>query len=620
MNRRTFPSISAALVLLALNVSQALAAGEAGSADAGKPETGQLGELRVAALQPLVRKPERALPRVLSDADAETYRRIFQIQEGGQWKAADKLIATLDNDRLLGHVMAQRYLHPTKYRSRYKELKAWMDRYADHPEAKRIYKLALKRRPKNWRRPKAPARVFAPGQRVKVSARQPITVPSKKGLNRKQRYRAASLKRQMRGRLRQGWTKSAKRMLETKEVKRLFSRAEYDEYSARLGFAYFIDGRDEWAVKWAGKAAGRSGKFLPEAHWTTALALWRLGRYADAAGHFESIAANGKTSPWFISAGAFWAARAHLKSRRPEKVNPLLKVAADHPRTFYGLLAHRILGLPSPFRWETPTMEEAAMTALNNVGAGRRAMALIQIGQFHRAERELRNIAIGADTDLARGILLLASQARMPALSVRLDRMLFPNGGGYDGAAYPLPGWEPEGGFSIDRALVYAVVRQESAFKANAKSWAGARGLMQLMPGTANFMAGKRRFRGRGRKALFDPGINLKLGQRYLTFLIGDGKIAGDLFKLTAAWNGGPGNLNKWRRKVDSLDDALFFIETLPSRETRIFIERVLTNFWIYRDRLAQPAPSLDAVAAGEAPVYQALDHNPQMVAEHGKN
>ena len=74
------------------------------------------------------------------------------------------------------------------------------------------------------------------------------------------------------------------------------------------------------------------------------------------------------------------------------------------------------------------------------------------------------------------------------------------------------------------------------------------------------------------------------------------------------AYNGGPGNLNKWRRKSDYQGDPLLFIESIPSRETRAFVERVLTNLWIYRFRLGQPAPSLDAIAAGAWPRYQAFD------------
>ena len=105
------------------------------------------------SLMPAAVAGELTLPYVLSAKDADTYRKIFAAQESGKWKAADQLIAKLVNPLLSGHVKAQRYLHPTKYRSRYKELKAWMGKYADHPEARRIYKLALRRKPKSWRAP-----------------------------------------------------------------------------------------------------------------------------------------------------------------------------------------------------------------------------------------------------------------------------------------------------------------------------------------------------------------------------------------------------------------------------------------------------------------------------------
>ena len=93
------------------------------------------------------------LPRVLSDRDAELYREIFAFQTKGKWRAADERIGHLSDRRLIGRLLAQRYLHPTAYRSKYKELRDWMEHYADHPEAKRIYRLALKRRPKNYKHP-----------------------------------------------------------------------------------------------------------------------------------------------------------------------------------------------------------------------------------------------------------------------------------------------------------------------------------------------------------------------------------------------------------------------------------------------------------------------------------
>ncbi len=257
---------------------------------------------------------------------------------------------------------------------------------------------------------------------------------------------------------------------------------------------------------------------------------------------------------------------------------------------------------------------------LTRLPAGRRALALIQVGQLGRAEQELKALAVAGGAHLARGIMAVADGADMPGLAIRLHDKLYADGDGFDAAAYPLPGWKPKGGFRVDRALVYAVIRQESRFNPEARSKAGASGLMQLMPSTARYVARGSGHRVSRRSHLNDPGVNLALGQRYLRMLLGDGNVDGDLFRLAAAWNGGPGNLQKWRRETKHGNDPLLFIESIPSRETRIFIERLLANLWIYRDRMGQPAPSLDALAAGKWPGYTALDNNNVEVAQHGQD
>ena len=157
-----------------------------------------------------------------------------------------------------------------------------------------------------------------------------------------------------------------------------------------------------------------------------------------------------------------------------------------------------------------------------------------------RASRELRYLTLSADETLSRGVLTLATQAGMADLAVRLDARLYKKGGGFDGAAYPIPSWEPTGGFCVDRALIYALIRQESRFNPRAKSWAGARGLMQLMPRTARFVARTTRVHYNNRHKLFQPEINLTLGQHYIEMLMKSAKINGGLFLMLAAWNGGP--------------------------------------------------------------------------------
>ena len=111
----------------------------------------------------------------------------------------------------------------------------------------------------------------------------------------------------------------------------------------------------------------------------------------------------------------------------------------------------------------------------------------------------------------------------------------------------------------------------------------------------------------------------MTLGQKYIRHLLDTPEIGQNLFMAVAAYNGGPGNLRKWRRGVDFRDDPLLFIESIPNRETRDYVEKVLANFWIYRDRLGQPRPSLRDVVAGDWPVYSAHDPlNGQVVAFSG--
>ena len=570
--------------------------------------------LETASLTPGSDAPfDISLPEILSDNDIERYREIFAVQEKGHWKTADKLIGKLENRVLMGHVLAQRYLHPTKYRSKYKELKDWMAEYADHPDAQRIYKLALRRRPKSWKYPTKP--VLGSGTGITAYSTKKQLYPPRKKMSKAQRRKQSALYNRIKGTLRGGWTLAAKRLIQSPEVKKLFDAYTYDRARAALGARYFRDGRDEWALKWAGDAAQRSGKYLPEAHWSAGLAAWRLGKLDDAGQHFSAVAKSPNSSPWMISAGAFWAARSHLMNGDAAEVNRQLGLAAAYPRTFYGLLAQRILGLEPSFRWTLPPLEESAVKSLSETSAGRRSLALVEVGQEVRAERDLRLLATRSTIPLARGIMALASRAGMASLAVRLNNALFPQGGGFDGAAYPIPRWVPDKGFRVDRALIFALIRQESQFNPNAKSWAGARGLMQLMPRTASFVARDRRLHSSKRSELFVPSYNLELGQKYIEMLLDEDHVGGDLFLLAIAWNGGPGNLSKWQRQNQKTKDTLLFIESIPSRETRIFVERVLTNLWIYRDRMGQPTPSLDAIAAGERPVYIPLDQQSIKVA-----
>ena len=100
------------------------------------------------------------------------------------------------------------------------------------------------------------------------------------------------------------------------------------------------------------------------------------------------------------------------------------------------------------------------------------------------------------------------------------------------------------------------------------------------------------------------PEINLDVGQEYIEYLLNLESVKNNLIYLTAAYNGGPGNLGKWKRDTNYLDDPLFFMESIPSRETRWFIEKVLTKYWIYQDKNGIQSNSLTMLANGENPIY----------------
>jgi soluble lytic murein transglycosylase-like protein len=310
-----------------------------------------------------------------------------------------------------------------------------------------------------------------------------------------------------------------------------------------------------------------------------------------------------------------------LVTGRPRNVTEMLDIAASHHRTFYGLLAARLLARELGFHWEVPQLRQADENSLAQEPGVRRAAALHQVGHDEMAEKEIRRLYPAADKDTRVALLALAERLGLAGAAMRLgvewrDR----HGEHFDAALYPVPRWEPAGGFSVDRALVYAFMRRESGFNTRAKSPVGARGLMQLMPRTASYVANDNSLRRKNREKLYDPEYNIGLGQRYLAHLLSHKAVNNNLFLLAAAYNGGPGNLTKWLRQVKHQQDPLMFIEGIPALETRIFIEKVLTNFWIYRIRLGQDTPSLDAIAAGNWPYYLSMDTQIITVAENVQN
>ena len=535
------------------------------------------------------------LPTVLDADNRDRYRRIFQAQSSAQWGQADAEIAKLTDKVLMGYVGAQRLL-ATGYPARYDQLAAWLQEYNDHPDAPAIYRLALARRtPGSGELTPASFVGTTPGSPTFAAAR---TVTGND----------AAVAVALRARLQQmaddGGFNAAFALLDRKGTADILGPQEVELWRGRMR-TRALEADSQRGVQVPIEVA-----MPPDANWNAGLSAFVGGNMAEAARRFELVAdaAPDRASSWTLAAGSFWAARANLLAGNPQKFAPYLKRAALHNRTFHGLIAQKALGMRIEPDWNVPAIDRSRAELLRNDRAGRRSLALLQLGAVTAAERELFAASLDADPQFIESVLAIAQKASLPSLSIRVGNANWDQRHkikGYDGAMYPVPPWQPATGFSVDRALIYGFMRQESAFNPKARSYVGAMGLMQLMPRTAQLVANKFAPEAQGASP-WDPPINITLGQAYIASLLGD--VDNNLVRTAAAYNGGPGNVMRWDNSLNASADPLLYISSIPLNETRDFVQRVLANYWIYQIRMGQPTPSLDQIAAHEWPRYAPQD------------
>lgn len=578
--------------------------------DFGKPSTAQL--LSYGATPIPAPKPIGHPASPLTDKDAQLYRQIFAAQHIADWDKADNLSARLSDLRLRGHILFQRYMHPTAYKTSFEELRGWLDLYADHPDAGRIYRLALARMPSDYNGSlQKPVLAHTALGFLKIFTEQSKDYVSAARRNPSDHTAIAELTKKINRALARNAPGRAMDILQESTAAIQLDNTETDILKAKIANGFMMAGKITQARNISMSAAERSGSQAPQAAWVAGLIAWQEGRYEQAAPLFERMAGSAYASSWGKAAGAYWASRSHARLGNVRMTKQWLENAAENTRTFYGIIATRALGRDITFNWHVPELTAEHIATIRDNPAGQRAMALVDAGQYYLAEKELRRIQPENNDELYSALLAFTNQMALPSLSMRLAQAITrPEGGLYDASLYPLSPWEPKNGYRIDRALIYALIRQESRFNPFAENGSGATGLMQIMPGTANFVSGKTHYNSKdGRHNLKDPEVNLDIGQRYIENLLSQDSVNEDLFSLAIAYNAGPGNLRKWKRQLaDMKDDPLLFVETIPMSETRAFVERVMANYWIYRARLGQPSPSLDNVIKGHWPQYVGLD------------
>ncbi len=552
-----------------------------------------------------------------TDRQAALYREIFRLQEQGKITEANKQITKLSSSLLMGHVLAERYLHPTAYRSTYKELEKWLQHYADHPQADVIYKLALMKNGNTQNTLPKPRKAKKISGNLGSLSKRAKPYKSTKRRDAAQEKRVQKLKRDIRRHLGKEQPTLSFNILNNDYALRFMDDVEYDRLRADIAAGYLFSGKSNLAYKLATDSLKRSKEYVPLAGWVKGLVDWQNGNFRSAARAFEVPASSTYASGWLVSASAYWASRAHLRSRNNKQVSKWLNIAANYPRTFYGLLAAQSLGRVSNFNWSAPSLQQSHLNFLDQLPKGKRAIALIKAQKKDLAEQELQTLVVGNLEAGQNSLMAFASHYNLPSILMRLGNAFYqPQGSLYNSALYPLPSWAPGNGFRVDRALIYAIARQESRFNTLAQNPSGATGLMQLMPATANYISGKNIYdKAVGQYQLKKPAANLQIGQKYIEQLLRHPTVKNDLLSLIMAYNAGPGNLSKWKRQKNNIKDPLLFIETIPFTETRAFVERVMANYWIYQIRLNQDTLSLKALAEGRWAPYQPQDKDVRKVA-----
>jgi soluble lytic murein transglycosylase-like protein len=230
-------------------------------------------------------------------------------------------------------------------------------------------------------------------------------------------------------------------------------------------------------------------------------------------------------------------------------------------------------------------------------------VAFFEIGRRNDGRDELRTGLRTAVGDTARRMWVGLARAlgpRMTDAGADVSRI--------DATRYAMPVLEPEGGFTIERSLVYALARKETEFNPAVRSSVGAYGLMQVMPTTAAEMTGDRGFVTEPER-LFQPAVNMKLGQTYINRMLARPEFQGDLLRAVASYNAGPGPMLGALRRLGPNPDPLLLIETIDVPQARDYVEKVVAAYWVYQRLFGGPLNTLDAVASGAGLVPVNLDY-----------
>lgn len=549
------------------------------------------------------------LPQILSDVDASLYEQIFMLQDKEKINTAINVQNQVADKLLMNEVLYQRYISDS-YRTKGREIVEWMERYYDMPGATRMEKLA-KIKQATVRKAKVPS-IMTGSESIETAQSETWTAKKYTGATEK---KINEFKRAIRS----GSTKVAREILETRSFKKKLTESDYGRLAGRLAYIYYTNGEMELAKKWGFVASDANSEY---GLWAMGLLYFKEEKYAEAQKYFSRILDLPQINNARKTEAAFWAGRAADFNGDRNTARKYWQVAAAYPMAFYGALSATMLGQKPEYEFFEQEVTDEDIEELSALKYGKKALALLQVGRKDRAEEYLKYLITSKASDRTlHAINAVATAYSMPRVSIQAASVIKDRGileiddDIIYSAQYPLPDWEPMGGWSIDRALLLAITKQESNFRVSAKSGAGANGLMQLMPSTAKRVA-------RANKVditqmdMSNPEHNMFLGQQYIVDLLAHPSVENSIIKMLAAYNAGMGTMVKFEKSFYTYD-PLLYIESFPAYETRSYIKRVMSNLWLYRARLGQPLTSMEELADGNWPLYNSEDaYVQQQIAE----
>lgn len=326
------------------------------------------------------------------------------------------------------------------------------------------------------------------------------------------------------------------------------------------------------------------GEFL--AGW---IALRQLNKPAVALKHFSTLY-DGVSTDISKSRGSYWLARTYEAAKQTKDASDWYARAAGYGQTFYGQLAARKLQGVSPKLPVDPVPSAADKQALAGRELATMARYLGQVVEYDRARPFLLRLARSITSPGEVALLAqLALDLKRPDVGLTVARRGAENGVVLFDAAFPVVDLGATG--PIERALALALAKQESSFNAGAVSTSNALGLMQLLPTTARDVAGRLKVPFIESKLTRDPAYNVQLGSQYLAEMLQ--RFGGSYELALAAYNAGPNRVARWieaggdprTAKIDMVD----WIEMMPFRETRNYVQRIMEAVTVYRARLAGP-------------------------------